>query len=185
MTTTCDFDGVPVNTYLVQVTVDGHYTGGGEDVLTITDPSLGYASGGGSFAWPGTGQVTDFGFTMEYNKSGTNLKGSLLLIRHTAGGGIYRVKSNALYGLSLGRDESVPMSWASFSGKATYLAPGWSEALGNHEFIVYVQDGDDPVADTFWIEVKDRDRAAIAVISMTLPASETAVSLTGGQVIVP
>jgi len=183
LTTACDLNEVPVNTYLVQVTVNGYYHGGGEDVLTIYDPSLGYATGGGTFAWPGTGEVTDFGFTMEYNNKGKNLKGSLLLIRQSTSGGIYRVKSNALYGLSLGVDGSV--SWASFSGKATYLEPGWSEAMGNHEFIVYVQDGDEPIADRFWIEVKDRDREVISAMSMTLPTNETAVPLMSGQTFVP
>jgi hypothetical protein len=33
----------------------------------------------------------------------------MLLIRHLEDGTIYRVKSNALYGLALGEDASVPI----------------------------------------------------------------------------
>ncbi|MBW6516875.1 MAG: cadherin-like domain-containing protein, partial [ANME-2 cluster archaeon] len=99
---TCEFDEVEVNTYSVQVTVDGgYYTGSGEDVLVIYDPSLGFTTGGGHFLWPETGEKTNFGYTMKYNKKGTNIQGNLLLVRHLPDGTIYRVKSNALYGLAL------------------------------------------------------------------------------------
>jgi uncharacterized repeat protein (TIGR01451 family) len=73
----------------------------------------------------GTDDKTNFGFTMSYNKKGTNVKGSFLLIRHLSDGTKYRVKSNALECLALGGDHSTePFGWASFSGKATYLEPG-------------------------------------------------------------
>ena len=38
----------------VQTTVnfDGYYTGFGEDVLVVFDPSLGFTTGGGQFFWP-------------------------------------------------------------------------------------------------------------------------------------
>jgi hypothetical protein len=188
LTTTCDFDAVPVNTYVVQVTVNGgYYEGTGEDVLTIYDPSLGYASGGGSFQWPGTDEMTDFGFTMEYNKNGKNVKGSLLLIRHMADGSIYRVKSNALGGLALGESEGPSFGWASFSGKSTYQEPGWPEPEGNHEFVVYVEDRDEPGTggDRFWIEVKDKSDAVVPAMSMDREATDNAVQLSGGNIAVP
>jgi hypothetical protein len=172
---TCSFDGVGVNAYTAQVTVGGgYYTGSAEDVLTVYDPSLGFATGGGWFYWPETGERTNFGFTMKYNKKGEKVKGSLLLIRHLPDGSIYRVKSNALYGLALGESPDSAFGWASSSGKSTYLEPGWSEPEGNYEFLVYVEDRNEPGtgSDRFWIEVKDKDRDVVPVMSMDREARQ-------------
>jgi hypothetical protein len=186
---TFDFDNVPVNTYAAQVTISGgYYTGAGEDVLVVYDPSLGFTTGGGWFIWPGTenpeagypGDKTNFGYTMKYNKKATNIRGSLLLIRHLADDTIYRVKSNALYGLALGEDPKVPMGWAAFSGKSTYQEPGWPEPVGNYEFITYVEDRNEPGTgvDRFWIEVIDG-------IALERPAKVNAVEINGGNLVVP
>jgi hypothetical protein len=185
---TCSFDGVEVNAYTAQVTVaGGYYAGYGEDVLTVYDASLGFATGGGWFYWPETGERTNFGFTMKYNKKGQNVKGNLLLIRHMPDESIYRVKSNALEGLALGEDPTLPMGWASFSGKSTYLEPGWPEPEGNYEFTVYVEDRDEPGTgvDRFWIEVKDKDRQIVPVMSIDRDATDNAVVLQGGNIVVP
>lgn len=186
---TFSFSNVSVNTYTVMVTVDGgYYTGAGEDVLVVYDPSLGYTTGGGWFFWPGTensetgypGDRTNFGYTMKYNRKATNIQGSLLLIRHTADGTIYRVKSNALYGLALGTDLTKPMGWASFAGKSTYLEPGWLEPVGNYEFLAYVEDWNQPGTgvDRFWIKVFDG-------IALLEPAATNSVLLGGGNLVVP
>ena len=76
----------------------------------------------------------------------TNVQGSFVLIRHLADGTIYRVKSNSIYGLSLGTRVSngEPYGWASFSGKGTYQEPTWMEPVGNYEFAVYVEDRNEP-----------------------------------------
>jgi hypothetical protein len=185
LTVTCSFAGVPVNTYTAQVTVGGgYYEGSAEDVLVVYDPSLGFTTGGGWFNWPGTTEKTNFGYTMKYNKKGQKVKGSLLLIRHLPDGSIYRVKSNALFGLALGGSN---FGWASFSGKNTYLEPGWEEPEGNHTFIVYVEDHGEPGtgADRFWIEVLDKDNLGIPVMSMTEPATANATTIMGGNVVVP
>jgi len=120
---------------------------------------------------------------MKYNKKGQKVKGSLLLIRHTAEGN-YRVKSNALNGLALG--DTGAFTWASFSGKATYLEPGWPEPIGNYQFLVYVEDRGEPGAgvDRFWIEVQDKDRNP-ATLSMPRGAVDHAESLVGGNIVVP
>jgi VCBS repeat-containing protein len=198
LTTTCDFDSVPVNIYTVQVTVNGtvggsYYEGSGEDVLVVYDPSLGFATGGGWFYWPNTedpdtgylGDRTNFGFTMKYNKKGTNVQGSLLLIRHLENGLIYRVKSNALDGLALGNSPGV--GWASFYGKSTYLDPDWTEPAGNYAFIVYVEDNNEPGngVDKFWIQVKDQDRKLVSDMSMLPEATAQAVLIQGGNIVVP
>ncbi len=186
ITVVCEFDGVPVNTYTVTVTIDGgYYAGTGEDVLIVYDPSLGFTTGGGWFYWPGTDERTNFGYTMKYNKKGQKVQGSFLLIRHLAGGEKFRVKSNALYGLALG--EGTDFGWASFSGKATYLEPGWQEPIGNHRFVVYVEDYGEPGAglDHIWIEVLDKDSVVIPVSSMERPATDHTETLEGGNIVVP
>lgn len=183
LTLTCSFGGVPVNTYEVVVTDrNGFFDVDVTDVVTVYDPSLGFATGGGWFTWPGTEDKTNFGFSMKYNKKGSKVQGSLLIIRHTDDGN-YRIKSNALYGLALGGDAS--MGWASFSGKATYSEPTWLEAVGNHEFTVYVEDRDGSGPDRIWLQLTDKDRVLIADLSMMGPASGNSVPIVGGNVVVP
>ena len=195
----CVFDNVPVNVYEALATVDGgtttsYYTGSGDGMVTVFDPSLGFTTGGGWFYWPDTaipedacleydteepydclvpdpcagyaGDRTNFGWTMKYNKKRTNLQGSLLMMRHTIDAlceeaGSYKVKSNALNGLSIGssNEGDGDFGWAAFSGKATYAEPGF-DPVGNHQFTVYAEDHgeqgcDQDPADEFWIEVTD------------------------------
>ncbi|MEN8166416.1 MAG: Ig-like domain-containing protein [Pseudomonadota bacterium] len=185
---TCSFNGVPVETYTVEVTIGGNfYSGSAEDVLTVYDPSLGFTTGGGWFNWPGTGEKTNFGYTMKYGSNETNVKGSLLLIRHLADGQKYRIKSNALDGLAIGQDPTVPYGWASFSGKATYLEPGMLEAEGNHGFTVYVEDRDEPGSGTDRVWLTTRDKVGLTIPAMSLPetAPDNAVAIQGGNIVAP
>ncbi|MHC4063103.1 MAG: hypothetical protein ACYSUI_01175 [Planctomycetota bacterium] len=189
LTVTCSFDDVPVNTYTAQVTVDnGYYVGSGEDVLAVFDPSLGFTTGGFWFYWPGTQDRTNAGYTMRYNRNGTNVRGSLLLIRHLADGSIYRLKSNRVSWLSIGEETgSDPFGWASFSGKATYREPGWPEPIGNYTFVTYVEDHGVPGGgtDRFWIEVLDQNGIVEPDLSIADPATDNAVTIEGGNIVVP
>jgi hypothetical protein len=163
----------------------GWYVGSGENVLTVADPSLGFTTGGGWFYWPGTTDRTTFGYAMKYTSKLTQLKGSLLMIRHLQDGSIYRVKSTALDGLAVGQDRTIPMGWASFTGKATYLEPGWTDAIGNHVFTVYVEDRNEPGSgsDRIWISVT-KGTTPVG-LSMTGTGAGNAVALNGGNVVVP
>lgn len=180
----CTFDDVPVNTYTVETTVaGGFYAGYNEDVLVVYDPSLGFTTGGGWFYWPGTDDKTNFGYTMKYKKA-SKVSGNFLLIRHMDDGSIYRVKSNALYGLAIG--EADGFGWASFSGKATYLEPGWDDPIGNHEFVVYVEDHGQPGdGDRVWLEMHDKARDVIPGLSIPRGAPDNAVTISGGNIVVP
>jgi len=135
-------------------------------------------------------EKTNFGYTMKYNKKGHKVRGSLLLVRHLTDGTIYRVKSNALEGLALGESQDPIYGWASFSGKATYKDPSYPEypnPVGNHSFIVYVEDWNEPGTgvDQFWIEVQDKDGIIIPVMSMERDAVDNTVGLGGGNIVVP
>jgi hypothetical protein len=188
---TCSFDDVSVNTYTVDATLVANnsselfYTSSNEDVLVVFDPSLGFTTGGGHFDWPITGERTNFGYTMTYNRKRTKIQGSLLVIRHLADGTKYRVKSNAVHGLSIG--SGTDFDWASFSGKNTYLDPTMIEPIGNHSFVAYVEDHGEPGAgvDRFWLQVFDRDGDLIDISSMDKGAPDKAETIVGGNIVVP
>jgi hypothetical protein len=184
----CEFDNVDVNTYDVQAKVVGDYYTGEPDetVLVVFDPSLGFITGGGWFYWPDTMEKTNFGFNVKYTKKGNQTKGSLLIIRHTDSGN-YRLKSNAMYGLSVGEAGDPVYGWASFLGKATYKEPGWDEAVGNHEFLMYLEDHNEPGRgfDQFWIEVYDKQGNVVLVMSIHRDAQSNTVTLDGGNIAVP
>ena len=181
-TVTCNFVSVPVNTYTVLVTINGnYYVGSYEGALTVYDPSLGFTTGGGWFYWPGTQDKTNFGYTMKYNNKGTNLQGSLLMIRHTSGGNIYRLKSNALTGLALSPANS-DKGYATFSGKSTFYNSLTLVNNGNQDFVVYVEDNNEPGSgvDKFWIQTN-----GLPDPLGTPASSTTAVNINRGNIVVP
>jgi len=197
----CDFNDVPVNTYEVMAAIDGvtdttrYYTGSDDDVFTVFDPSLGFTTGGGWFYWPGTGNEsltdcgpdgylgdkTNFGFNLNYNKKRNTAKGSVLVMRHTVDencldAGSFRVKSNAIEGMSLGdgEDGDGAYGWAAVAGKSTYREPGLDNE-GNHPFLMYVEDHgqqgcEQAPTDEFWIEVKDKDGVVVLQLNGPEPA---------------
>ena len=179
LTVTCSFDDVESNAYLVVAASTGDYFAATSNgVVVVYDPASGQVEGGGTFYWDG--DLTEFGFTMEYNKKGKNLKGSFLLIRHTAEGD-YVVKSNSLYGMATGQDGSTP--WATFAGKATMTTPN-GDTVGNHEFVVRVTD--DP--DTFWVEVLNKAGIPIGPLSMARDSAGQPfgpIVLSSGDLVVP
>ena len=126
-------------------------------------------------------------FRSGFSRRSANVQGSLLMIRHTADGQKYRIKSNAINGLALGDDSSIPMGWASFSGKTTYLEPGMTDPVGNHEFTAYMEDHNDPGngIDRIWLETRDKDGMVILDLSIMEPAVSEALGINGGNIVVP
>ena len=181
LTITCTFPTtVPVGTYAVQVTVSGdYYTGYGEDVFTVYDPSLGFITGGGRYMLDG--ERVNFGFTVKYNKKGTQPQGSLLVVRHHANGATTRAKSNVLSGLAVYSDKS-----ATFSGKANYYdhTGAW---LGNLAFTAYVQDVAEPGInkDLFGLYVAVTDANGVATTSALTGVKASAKVIVGGNIQVP
>jgi hypothetical protein len=183
LTVACDFTGIGVNTYATVANVTGgYYAGSSESVLVVLDPSLGFTTSGGTYTGA-NGDRVNFGYTMKYNKKRTKIQGSLLVIRH-AEDGLYRLKSNQVVGLALGWADGF--GWASFSGKATYKEPTWEDAVGNYEFIAYVEDHDTSGigADRFWVTAS-RDGELAAGLSIDPSAVDNAVELDGGNIVVP
>ncbi len=192
---TFNFNDIPVNTYGVTATLRNDYFAGDpiDTVLTVYDPSLGFTTGGGFFYWPNTadpvndypGDKTNFGYSMQYDKKGVNLKGGLILIRHHQNGDIYRIKSNALDAgsLALGTTD-LPMGWATFSGKCTFtsILSDLATTFGNIQFNVYVEDRNEPgtLADRFWIQV-----TGYPELCLTAPPADNGISISGGNIMVP
>jgi hypothetical protein len=187
LTAACRFEDVPVNTCTVRVLAEGEYCAQAESVLTVSDPSLGFTTGGCWFYWPETGDRVNVGYTMKYNRSLTNVKGNLLMIRHLPDGTVFRLKSNAILGLALGEEQGVePFGWASFNGKATYQEPGWPEPEGNYAFVAYVEDHGEPGgSDRLWLEVYDKNGNVVLNSSMGEPATANAAAIEGGNIVVP
>jgi len=182
----CDFTDLPVNTYAVEAVVSGgYYAGSDENVLTVFDPTLGFTTGGGWFYWPGTLDKTNFGFSVDYTKKGTNTKGGLLLIRHLPDGTTHRVKSNAMDALAVGDAPDGSFGWATFTGKATYKEP-LADPVGNHTFTAYVEDhGSGPDAgDRIWLEV-ELDGSTIGAVSLPATATSNAQTIEQGSITVP
>jgi hypothetical protein len=113
----------------VYAVVDNYYTGGTSDVattITVARPGADFVTGGGYLrntscagAIAGTlGLKTNFGFNMQYNKTGSNLKGQCNIIIRS-NGRIYQVKSNAVNTLVVSASSSSGTP-AYFNTKANY-----------------------------------------------------------------
>ena len=113
----------------VYAVVDNYYTGGTSDVattITIARPGSDFVTGGGYLVnanstgtIAGTaGLKTNFGFNMQYNKSGANLKGQCNIIVRS-GGRIYQIKSNAVNTLVV-YSTTASGTQAYFNTKANY-----------------------------------------------------------------
>lgn len=162
---TCVFPAVPVNLYLVNISIGGnYYTGSASSILTVYDPSLGFVTGGGT-VWRG-GYPANFGFNVKFLKSG-NAQGSLLYIEHRATGDVM-LKSNAMGPLVIVGNS------AAIQGKATL------DGVGNHRFVATVADNGEPgVNDLFGIQVLNPAGQAIPTLSFA------PVRIAGGNIQVP
>ena len=179
---------IAVNVYEVEAAVTGNYytAAGYNDVFTVYDPSLGFATGGGTFLIDG--ERVRFGLNLKYKKNGSGAKGSIVVVRQHANGTRSELVSNALSSdVALGEDPSVPMGWAAMSGKATYTT--WNATtksyvtVGGQEFVLYVEDRNDPGVgpDRAWVG----GPGAIKLPGTPATARANAVPLTGGNVSAP
>jgi len=184
---------IAVNVYEVQATVTGAYYTAGDytDVFTVYDPSLGFATGGGTLLIDG--DVARFGINLKYKKSGnggsaSGAKGTIVVVRKHADGTTSELTSNALSSdVAIGEDPSVPMGWAAIAGKATYTtwnaATSAYETVGGQPFTLYVEDRNNPGTgtDRVWVG----GPGALKLPGTPSTARANAVALTGGNVSAP
>jgi hypothetical protein len=193
LTATCNFPaGLAVNVYDLTFTVGSdYYVGAAESTFTVYDPSLGFATGGGWYHWPNddgspnpTGDPTNFGFNLKYNKSGSSVQGSVLVIRHRPDGTIVRMKSNSLGQLALSTPTNPNYGWVSITGKGTYFdSLTMTQPVGNQNFLFYSEDWNEPGVgfDKAWIQ-------AVGNPALSGPLSGTQAIptvISGGNIVVP
>jgi len=160
-----------VDVYTLAFTVGGyHYTGTYEDVFSIWDPGAGFATGGGSFVFDG--DRVSFGFSFTATKGKTTPRGGLVVVRHLAGGGVCRAKSNAMDA------PAVVGNIATLGGKGNYncvVNNVTTVSQGNINLIAVAEDWATSGANADKFRVKAMDKLDMA----------TTVVLAGGNVQVP
>jgi hypothetical protein len=177
----------------VRVIVDGYYTAPVEQsVLNVAKPlGSSFITGGGFLLMSqsaglylgGAGTKNNFGFSVKYNKSGTNLQGNInTLVRNN--GRVYQIKGNAMTSLST----NVVAGTAAFNGKANIqdvtdpLNPVSID--GNATLQVTMTDRGDPgKADTIAITVWNKG-GGLWFSSNWTGAQTQEQSLAGGNVVV-
>jgi len=152
-----------------------------ESASAVYSTELGFATGGGWFYWPGTTDKTNFGFSVRFDEVSECVRGSLLIIRHSDSGDVYRLRSTGFYGLALG-EHGDGFGWTSFSGEAMYS----QDPTGSYQFLVYVEDWNEPGSgfDQFWVEVTDGDGNIVDAMSMDRDALDNTETLQGGNIVV-
>jgi hypothetical protein len=106
------------------------YSSTDDTVVTVSKPLSSFITGGGYLVNQasagqkagGTGQKTNFGFNVKYNKSNTNLQGNINTIVRN-GGRVYQIKGNSMSSLSVAGNTTAPNgtnpATATFNGKAS------------------------------------------------------------------
>jgi hypothetical protein len=140
----------------------------------VTDPSLGFATGGGWFT-AANGDRVNFGFMAKAttNNKKTVYQGSMLVIRHTAAGDVIRAKSNVFDGYSISGNA------VTFTGKANYTVN--DAAIGNFQFTGYGLDGN-PDKFGLYLASNPNDVATSATLAGLGASAKT---LGGGNIQVP
>jgi hypothetical protein len=138
-----------VNLYEVSFAIGGNfYTGSGESVLTVYDPSLGFVTGGGTITNPVTGYTANFGFNVKFLKN-ANSQGSVLYMEHRPDGDV-KLKSNALGPLAIVGNQGI------VTGKGTL------NDVGNYTFTMTGIDNGDPGAnDRYGLKVNQPNGAIL------------------------
>ena len=157
-----------------------------EEGMAIWDPAAGFATGGGSFLLDG--DRVSFGFSYTLTKGKSTPRSGFVVIRHMAGGGVCRVKSNNQMNAPAVNGNTVTLS-----GKGNYScvdANGQSiagQSAGNVNISAYAEDnatsGAD--ADKFWVSNNAAVTPNYLKMNSTGGAAVNAIKLRGGNVQVP
>jgi hypothetical protein len=160
------FNQVPVNVYEVSFSGGGnYYSGSANSVLAVSDPSLGFVSGGG---WinRGGGVWGEFAANVKYLNKG--VQGGLLYIDHELTEDV-RVKSNSMQSLSIVGNTGIVTSKATVAGVGNF----WIQA-------VLVDNGQPGVGvDQFGLKVVAPNSAVVSDLTFG------PLTLVGGNIQVP
>jgi uncharacterized repeat protein (TIGR01451 family) len=199
-TFTCTFSGGPfipdVYTILADVN-SNHFIGTAEDLVALWDPNAGFATGGGKFMLDG--ERVNFGFSYTITKGRTTPRGGMVALRHLAGGGVCRIKSNSLDLPAVGTITGTSYGYVSLAGKGNYSCvdafgvPIPNSGAGNLTIQMYAEDRatSGANADKFWVTnsapavMGSGPTAHTNKLKMAAPGASNAQLLTGGNVQVP
>ncbi len=168
------FSSVAVNVYDVHFSIGGnYYTGSGDSVLAVYDPSLGFATGGGRIINPNTGNPANFAFNAKYQKRGSP-QGSILYVEHKPDGTVAMAKSNSLTSVSIVK--LSPTSWG-----ATILANHVVfNGVGNYALqITAIDNGEPGKTDQFGLKLTNPNKSTNATYTFSPQ------TLIGGNIQVP
>ena len=157
-----------------------------EEGLAVWDPNAGFATGGGTFMLEG--DRVSFGFSYTLTKGKSTPRSGFVVIRHMAGGGVCRVKSNNQMNAPAVNGNTVTLT-----GKGNYScvdANGLTlvgQSAGNVNIAAYAEDnatsGAD--ADKFWVSNGAGVTTNYLKMNSTGGAAINAITLRGGNVQVP
>jgi hypothetical protein len=150
--------GSDAESHTITVVVDGNYSGQSDPIpVTISPASItNFITGGGhlvltnsSGAKPGEmHSKMNFGFTVKYNKSGTNPQGKVTAILRAADGHHYQIKSTAIDSLSVQPVNLTKKTtgFGVFTAKCviTDLTAGGVPVPGQYTLKLYAQDNGEP-----------------------------------------
>jgi cystathionine beta-lyase family protein involved in aluminum resistance len=161
-------------TFLVYAVVDNYYTGNNNSdpgTITVSVPGNDAVTGGGHLVmsnsigtYAGTaGAKTNFGFTMKYNKNGSNAKGQCNIIIRS-NNKVYQVKSTAINSLSTSgqygtfstkanlTDVTNPLSPVSLGGNLDLLVDMYDYSTGgqNDEVSFSLKSGSTILYLSYW-----------------------------------
>jgi hypothetical protein len=174
-TAVCNVTGVGIGDHTIRIKLNGYYCGGAtgdnEVVVQVFQNTGDFITGGGYIRLVNSsgqnagdaGTKNNFGFNIKYNKSGTNLQGTInTIIRRMESGvlHIYQVKGNAMTSLTV-KATATPQT-AVFNGKANVTDitnPLGPVAIGgNYTLQVSMTDAGEPgTSDKIGITVFNKD----------------------------
>jgi PKD repeat protein len=136
-TATCDWEvdigQADSKDFTIGIVVDNYYTRDASDentVVTVSKPLNSFITGGGYLImtnsaglYPGAqGTKVNFGFSVKYNKKGTNLQGRVNIIVRN-GGRVYQIRSNAIDQLAVNSNKATFNSRANIKDITDLLNP--------------------------------------------------------------
>ncbi len=145
------FSGVPVNVYDVTISIGGaFYTGSTHTGMIVFDPSLGFATGGGTLVHGGVG--ANFGFNFKYRKDDT-VQGNLNYVEHRSAGDV-----------TFSADSASSVSIV--GNTAIVIGKGSLGAVSNYSFrLIIVDNGEPGRDDQFGLQVTDPSGAVVSGLS--------------------
>lgn len=159
------FTNVPVNVYDIAITIGGNfYTGSGNSMVSVYDPSLGFVTGGGTITRSGV--LANFGVNAKFLPN-NKIQGSFNYVEHRPSGDV-KLNADSIQSLSIVNGTAVIVGKASLNG------------VGNYGFRLTIVDNGEPgTNDQFGLEVSAPNGSPVNDLKFTK------LTITSGNIQVP